>query len=434
MGKVDFGIRLAKDVTTFLKAGNGHSLLRKQPSIFHGINPSLTCPPTGKTFALPRFCTVEMKQAREMNKIALRQIKSPITSNFSKATAEDLRRLTSTSIEDSYSRTQWTNPKDGKVYNLLKQGETEDGKVLIRILDSDCAFVKEATIKPKEIAILDNSYGNAFELPALFEMGGIKRENLPTELGELSHAKAVEIFAKRSNPFARYTIFETGCHSGSSRIDNDKVISHLKTLQQGKKYDYVNCSMGSETFNVTETCEPIYKKVGEEVDKLHSLRGSRILFASGNSDGGIFRRKAVNRFLLNSNTAEGVGSLDKQGVVSRFSSSRNSKFCQHYEQGEFLITQTSNGINITGQAGTDIVFSEKNPFVGMKLGDILKACNEKPELWKYMQKLGFENGGDCMDDIAYLFFPKGMRIDGTSYATPIRIARLALNDMMEGVL
>ena len=79
-------------------------------------------------------------------------------------------------------------------------------------------------------------------------------------MGELSHAKAVEIFAKRSNPFARYTIFETGCYSGSSRIDNDKVISHLKNLQQGKKYDYINCSMGSETFDITETCEPIYKK------------------------------------------------------------------------------------------------------------------------------------------------------------------------------
>ena len=303
-----------------------------------------------------------MKQAREMNKIASRQIKSPITSNFSKATAEDLRRLTSTSIEDSYSRVQWTNPKDGKIYNLLKQGETEDGKILVRILDQDGAFVKETTIMPKEIAILDNNYGSAFELPEFLDMTGLKKKNLPTELGELSHAKAVEIFAKRSNPFARYTIFETGCYSGSSRIDNDKVISHLKNLQQGKKYDYINCSMGSETFDITETCEPIYKKVCEEVDKLTSLRGSRVLFASGNSDGGIFRRKAVNRYLLNSNTAEGVGSLDKQGVISKFSSSKNSKFCQHYEQGEFLITQTSNGINITGQSGTDIVFSEKKSF------------------------------------------------------------------------
>ena len=78
-----------------------------------------------------------------MNKIASRQIKSPITSNFSKATAEDLRRLTSTSIEDSYSRVQWTNPKDGKIYNLLKQGKQKMGKSSFEFLDQDGAFVKK---------------------------------------------------------------------------------------------------------------------------------------------------------------------------------------------------------------------------------------------------------------------------------------------------
>jgi len=428
MGKVDLGINFAKNVATFFYK-SGKSLLYKQPSIFHGINPTLTYPPTGKTFALHRFCTGEMKQARQMNKIAIRQIKTPVTSNFSKATAEDLRRLTSSAIEDSYSRVQWTNPKDCKVYNLLKQGETKDGKVLVRILDQDGAFIKETIIKPKDIAIIDNSYGAAFELPF-----GIDNVNLPIELNELSHAKAVEIFAKRSNPFARYTIFETGRQSGSSRINNDKLINHLKNLQQGKKYDYVNCSIGSETFDVTETCEPIYKKICTEVDKLNSLRGSRVLFASGNSDGGIFHRKAVNRYLLNSNTAEGVGSLNKAGIISDFSSSKNSKFCQHYEQGEFLITQTSNGINITGQPGTEIVFREKNPFVGMKLRDILKACDKNPELNKYIQKLGFKNGGESMDEIASLNFPKGMQLDGTSFATPIRTAKLALNDMMKDIL
>ena len=429
MSKVDLGIKVAKKMIGFLNAGNGKSLLYKQPSIFHGINPRLTYPPSGKTFALPRFCSEETNQARKMNKIATNQIKTSAQKSYSKASAEDLKRLTSETIEDSYSRVQWTNPKDNKVYNLLKQGTTEDGNVLIRILDEEGKFLKEATIKPKEIAIIDNSYGSAFELPYYLD-----EINMPKELNELSHAKAVEIFAKRNNPFAKYTIFETGVQKGSTDIDGNKLINHIKNLQQGKKYDYVNCSLGSETDDITEASKPIFKKIREEIDKMHSTRGSRVFFASGNSDGGAFHRKTTNRYLINSNTAEGVGSLNRQGRISNFSSSRNSKFCQHYEQGEFLITQTSNGINITGQAGTDIVFSEKNPFVGMKLGDILNACNEKPELWKYMQKLGFENGGDCMDDIAYLFFPKGMRIDGTSYATPIRIARLALNDMMEGVL
>lgn len=354
MSKVDLGIKVAKKMIGFLNAGNGKSLLYKQPSIFHGINPRLTYPPSGKTFALPRFCSEEMNQARKMNKIATNQIKTSAQKSYSKASAEDLKRLTSETIEDSYSRVQWTNPKDNKVYNLLKQGTTEDGNVLIRILDEEGKFLKEATIKPKEIAIIDNSYGSAFELPYYLD-----EINMPKELNELSHAKAVEIFAKRNNPFAKYTIFETGVQKGSPDIDDNKLINHIKNLQQGKKYDYVNCSLGSEIDDITEASKPIFKKIGEEIDKLHSTRGSRVFFASGNSDGGAFHRKTTNRHLINSNTAEGVGSLNRQGRISNFSSSRNSKFCQHYEQGEFLITQKSNGINITGQPGTDIVFSEK---------------------------------------------------------------------------
>lgn len=427
MSKVDLGIKVAKKMIGFLNAGNGKSLLYKQPSIFHGINPRLTYPPSGKTFALPRFCSEEMNQARKMNKIATNQIKTSAQKSYSKASAEDLKRLTSETIEDSYSRVQWTNPKDNKVYNLLKQGTTEDGNVLIRILDEEGKFLKEATIKPKEIAIIDNSYGSAFELPYYLD-----EINMPKELNELSHAKAVEIFAKRNNPFAKYTIFETGVQKGSTDIDGNKLINHIKNLQQGKKYDYVNCSLGSATDDITEASKPIFKKIGEEIDKLHSTRGSRVFFASGNSDGGAFHRKTTNRHLINSNTAEGVGSLNRQGRISNFSSSRNSKFCQHYEQGEFLITQKSNGINITGQPGTDIVFSEKNPFIGMKLGDILKKCDEKPELWKYMQKLGFN--GESMDSIAHRIFPEKIHIDGTSFATPIRTAKLALNDMMQGIL
>lgn len=54
MSKVDLGIKVAKN-DRILNAGNGKSLLYKQPSIFHGINPRLTYPPSGKTFALPRF-------------------------------------------------------------------------------------------------------------------------------------------------------------------------------------------------------------------------------------------------------------------------------------------------------------------------------------------------------------------------------------------
>ena len=70
----------------------------------------------------------------------------------------------------------------------------------------------------------------------------------------------------------------------------------------------------------------------------------------------------------------------------------------------------------------------------MKLRDILKVCDEKPEMWKYIQKLGFASGGENKDDIAYLVFSGKIRVDGTSFATPIRTAKLALNDMMQGIL
>ncbi len=65
----------------------------------------------------------------------------------------------------------------------------------------------------------------------------------------------------------------------------------------------------------------------------------------------------------------------------------------------------------------------------MKLSDILKACNENRNYGSICKNWDSENGGECMDDIAYSVFPKGMRLDGTSYATPIRTAKLALNDI-----
>ena len=137
MGLEKVGIKIFSPVVkNFVQKTGVKSVLQTKAPIFHGINPTLTYVPSGKTFALPRFCTEEMKQARQMNKIAIRQAKAgEIVRTYPKATPQDLKRLTSETIEDSYSRVEWTNPNDGKVYNLLKQGETKDGKVIVRILD-----------------------------------------------------------------------------------------------------------------------------------------------------------------------------------------------------------------------------------------------------------------------------------------------------------
>jgi len=424
MGISKIGFSLLEKTAAFAKASGKTSILQTKATIFHGINPTVTYPLTGKTAELPRFISEEMKVARKLNKIATRQCKTPPDRAFAKATPEDFKRLTSDTLEDSYSRVQWTNPKDGKVYNLLKQGETKDGNIVIRILDKDGAFIKEAEIKPKEIAIIDDRYGLALNTPF-----GWNEENLPAELVYLSHGSAVEIFAKRSNPFARYTIFDSS-FSTFGGVDIDKVANHLKNLQQGKKYDYVNCSFGFDIQDPAKPCESAIKNACIKIDKLYSTRGTRVLISGGNS-GEWIGPKAYNAYLVNSKSAEGVGSLNNRGMISSFSSSRNSKYCQHYEQGEFPITQTSQGFNITGQPGTDIVGEGKNPYVGMRLGDFRKL--EEVDS-KYANRIGFPRGGECSEDeVATLLFPKDWMISGTSYSAPIRTAKLALNDMLEGL-
>ena len=133
----------ADDVARYAKACGKRSILETKPSIFHGINPTISYPSSGKVYELPRFCTQEMQQARKLNQIAIKQAKQPISTTFSKATADDLRRLTSETFEDSFSRVRWTNPRDGKVYYLLKQSETGDGNILVRILDHEGAFINK---------------------------------------------------------------------------------------------------------------------------------------------------------------------------------------------------------------------------------------------------------------------------------------------------
>ena len=186
MGNNNMGLSIQKCVKLFV--GKGGSVLRPKVQKFHGINPVLTYSKTGKSFELPRFCTEEMKTALNMNKNVIRQVKKPLVRNYSAATPEDLKRLTSTSIEDSFSRVEWVNPKDGKVYNILKQGETNSGNVSVRILDENGGFIKDAELTPKVIGIPDNY------------------SDVVSSLG-LSHGVMVTTFARRNNPFAKYVPF-----------------------------------------------------------------------------------------------------------------------------------------------------------------------------------------------------------------------------------
>ena len=152
--------------------------------------------------------------------------------------------------------------------------------------------------------------------------------------------------------------------------------------------------------------------------------------------------------------------MSNKGKISSFSGSRSSKYTQHYEKGEYPVTQTPEGVNITGLTGTDIVL-EKNPFVGKTLGRIRRFIWSVPEESELIQKHGYEKGKNLYKElsekykkynvyssqlhfpnakyegdnaIAELYIPKNINISGTSFSTPTRVAKLALNDMMEGIL
>lgn len=389
------------DVARYAKACGKRSILETKPSIFHGINPTLTYEATGKTFALPRFISQEMQQARKLNQIAIRQIKQPVNPSFPKAIVEDLRRLTSNAIEDSYSRVQWANLRDGKIYNLLKQGETADGKNIIRILDQDGALVKEVAIKPKEIGIIDN-FG-------FMPKGEIYPEVLASPYGRpYGHGEIVRIFAQRNNPFANYTYIDIGhavCSNDPIRIS--EAIKSSELLK--KKYDFLSISMGSE-YNL-ENARTLSEQIGILKQKrpqmnvfdqfiATSSKDTRVLVAAGN--GG--KNRATGLYQGN---IEHVGALSPQGTLSKFSASRNSYFTQHYELGEYgkkLVYNSEGqaiGVNITGVPGSDLR---------------IKLPKGKSPSDVYLWEIPLE----CYS--------------GTSFSTPTRAAKLALNDMMEGVL
>lgn len=427
--------------------------------IIRGINPKLIFPATGKSCLLPRFSSLEMLQARQMNKLAVKQIKKPVIQTFPKASIQDFKRLTSEKIEDTYSRAKWTNPKDGKIYNLLKTGEAEDGKIKIKILDKDGAFIKEACIKPKNIVIIDCSQAALPEdvfKPSSYEI---------PELSKLTHIQAIEIFARRNNPFANYQIIDASYYPLEKNIfgvmDEDIVLKELKRLEKENNIDYINCSFGQDIKKADKAlANKEAKLIAKELDKL-AQNGTRIIMCAGNGCNKALNIQSYSGILLNGKKIEGVGSLSTKGVISDFSGSRSSKYTQHYECGEVLLKSTSCGINITGIPGTDILFQNKNPLLGHTRARIKKFLKNTPNKNDLIKLHGRKNGRRLwkqlckkyvkyLDNIKQLYFPPAInknddsviaslnldniQITGTSISTPIRTAKLALNDMMEGII
>lgn len=339
-----------------------------------------------------RFATEAGKVARSLNRIAMRTCKADkMGYTFPKATPEDFARLTSKKIEDSYKRVTWTNPEDNKVYHILEEGRKE-GKVQVRILNSEGEFVKNAELEPKNIVIFDN----------FFSPRGV------------THGEMMETFIKRFNPFANIErlehkkgIIENIRYHGQLPMGLElKRFRELEgQIEKGKKVDYISVSethlvdiadVAKSNGSVQQEyvaqspyireIEPVYKRIMSS--------GTRIIEAAGN-EMNFAKEVASDRLAIEG--VEGVGSLRGRRIASD-SCSRNSVFTQHYEQRNYsakLVTDESGkaiGINVTGQSGVDM-----------------------PLTWK-TKKLA------------------GRKFGGTSYAVPVRVAKLALNDMMRGII
>lgn len=343
-----------------------------------GINPKLIYPKTGKSFDLPRFISPEMKEARAMNKIAKHNDYIFYSNRIPpKATPEDIIKLTDDNY--TYKRAVWINPKDSKPYYLLENGEEPNGNINLKILNKDGEFVKNTQVKPREIILTDLDKG----LKINTEILGYN----------FNHTDFITILATRFNPFANYQIFH---------INNDSDISKLKKYIKPET-SCISCSYGVYHYksDIAKTGKEIQNKLLSELKKhepneislLENLKElskkTRILTSSGN-DG----KDKVAGLVLKTGF-EGVGGLDHKGLVDSNSSSRNSLFTQHYEPYNFNIIKTENGINISGLKGSDIILD----------------CEQNIPLGKYLGS-----------------------IRGTSYSTPIRAAKIALNEMMNGIL
>ncbi len=220
------------------------------------------------------------------------------------------------------------------------------------------------------------------------------------------------------------------------------------------------------------------------MDEISQNSNARIITCSGNEGA-----KSISENFA-SNNVEGVASINPYGKISKFSASRNSIFTQHYEKGEYyqraVYDKNGNfiGINITGTTGVDIPCTELPklrkdiPIVGKNLKEYLLSNQEISELLSLKttnKKAFWEKIYEYQKDYRiisneqhYQLFPNfppdnlgcafttlqndeffritdqckiipsqliaTPRIKGTSFSTPIRAAKLALNDMMEGIL
>lgn len=330
-----------------------------------------------------RFASLDMQMAQTMNKIAIHDDYCIRSKNFKREMMDgnDFIRLTAPSSDASYKRAFWINPKDNKGYHLLDEGRTKDGLQKLRILDEHGIYVKNAEVKPTTVLLADIQTDREL----FYSLDG----------NDLTHTDFINIFARRYNPFAKY-----------KNIKYDASPEGIKNFYDdiGKKCDkdttFLSSSCGividiSDKWPAKEVKE-MMPELMKDIEPMTTLdmmyiksipSQVRLLYSSGN--GGA---RGMNGFVT-LDRIEGVGGLNKSHKVHKSSSAKNSLFTKHYENMDFNITKSFGGINMTGLYGTDYPM------------DRVEQCGE--EL---------------------------LTFSGTSFAAPIRAAKLALNEMMKDVL
>ena len=125
-------------IDTKLTLNSSRKFIQSGLREIHGINPKLTYP----SFDLPRFCSVEMQQARAMNKIAKRNMYQIYSNRIPpKATSEDIKRLSATDYDSAQRRAVRIDSKTLKPYYLLKENSSDNIHEL-RVLNKEGVYLK----------------------------------------------------------------------------------------------------------------------------------------------------------------------------------------------------------------------------------------------------------------------------------------------------
>ena len=435
----------------------------------------------GKT--VPYFKTPEGQTAVALNLQAIYNIKT--NQNFTPKALEECDReiLESNKPEDCKKWTNWVDPSSGRFYTIIKKSDNPDGTKTVRILGKNGELIKECDITPKKIIIIDNPN---FKIDDSLHS---KTSNL------MGHGPLVKLVAERTNPIADVETLLLNDKSIEKGVVK-KLQEVLKRLKHGEQIDAINLSLETikiiqpeeastnrKSLSSAETTEILarasktlrfpdkhyIKKIPDLMTKINQY-GTRIIISAGNAGAN------GHNILSAIDCTEPVGGLGTDGKIAKDSSSRN--LTTHYEQYNFPITFTEDGLRITENKGVDIPYPKHYAkLVGQKAeGNIItkekleQLCKEiKPGDEIYIDKI--KNGllllkkdeieikgvlypiyANLADEesikaeqyltatpngtlipLSYLLSPV-TEISGTSLAAPKRAAKLMLNDAIQEIL